>query len=385
MQRTFAVPVGRLLSVAPGMPVTEMARAVEHYRRLGFSIWPADAETEPGVEFAIATRDGIELHFAVKRDHDPARTATWVFIGVEDADALKAEFDAAGVGQDRPVRDTDYKMRQFAHIDPDGNLLLFGSPLPHGTAPASAGTSPPTSATPAAPAPVDAIALRLMRAVKQGDVPALTGLLEEDPGLASSWTNSCTPLHHFANAPGHRPNPTGVVRVLAAAGADLNAHVRDSWHHETALHWAASNDDIDLIDALLDAGADIEHPGSSIGGGAPIQSAIGYGQWAAAKRLWERGAKIGLSHAAAFGEIDLVRSFVEADPPPDADDLSLAFWNACRAGRRGVAEYLLGKGADRDWQAPWDGNTPLDAALAKHEGAVVAWLHEIGARTGVSG
>lgn len=26
-------------------------------------------------------------------------------------------------------RDTDYKMRELAHVDPDGNLLLFGSPL----------------------------------------------------------------------------------------------------------------------------------------------------------------------------------------------------------------------------------------------------------------
>jgi uncharacterized protein len=44
------------------------------------------------------------------------------------------------------------------------------------------------------------------------------------------------------------------------------------------LHWAASNDDVELIDALLDAGADIEHPGSSISGGPPAESALGYAQ-----------------------------------------------------------------------------------------------------------
>jgi hypothetical protein len=63
------------------------------------------------------------------------------------------------------------------------------------------------------------------------------------------------------------------------------------WHRETPFHWAASNGDVVLIDALIDAGADIKHDGSSIDGGSPLSSAIGYGQWAAARRLVERGAR----------------------------------------------------------------------------------------------
>ena len=124
------------------------------------------------------------------------------------------------------------------------------------------------------PAP-DPRVLEFTTALQSGDVVRLRALLAADPGLATSLINSRTPLHLFADAPGHRPNPAGVVSALAEAGADLNAQATGMWHHETPLHWAASNDDVELIDALLDAGADIEHPGSSIGGGPPAESALG--------------------------------------------------------------------------------------------------------------
>jgi hypothetical protein len=380
-QRFFDIPAGRILSVAPGLPCTDLARTVEHYQRLGFTFsFPGSPDvTQAG--FAIAQRDGIELHFAVKNDHDPARTATWVYLGVEDADELAAEFAAAGAGQDRPVRDTDYFMRELAHIDPDGNMLLFGSPLPreHG-----AGEDEASQPQPRVPADGDRAAFGLLHALKRGDVEQLAEVLAADPGLAGCRIGGITPLHHFADAPGHRPNAAAVVTALVAAGADPDAHARDTWHHETPLHWAASNDDVELIDALLNAGADIEHPGSSIDGGPPIQSALGYAQWAAVRRLWQRGAQAGLSHAAVLGLADTVASLVETTAP-GGDELSIAFWNACRAGQLETARYLLAQGADLNWTAPWDGSTPLDAASAKHQREAVAWLRASGARTGDPG
>jgi uncharacterized protein len=372
-QRTVDLPAGRIMSVAPGLPITDMTRTAEHYRRLGFVLSAPGSPSLADAEFAIAERDGIELHFAVKKDHDPARTAVWIYIGVEDADVMSEEFIAAGAGQGRPVRNTDYRMREFAHIDPDGNLLLFGSPLRR-DAQDSTEHEAPAHLEGRTLSDGEQVAFELMRALKQGDAERLSRLLDADPGLATCWINSCTPLHHFADAPGHRPNAADMVNVLVAAGADLNAHARGSWHHETPLHWAASNDDVELIDALLDAGADIEHPGSSIGGGPPIQSALGYAQWAAVRRLRERGAQTGLSHLAALGLTEQVTSLVEASPPPDRDDMSMAFWNACRAGQLAVAQYLLAHGAEPDWQAPWDGATPLDAATAAHQHEIAAWL-----------
>jgi uncharacterized protein len=376
VSENFDLPLGRLLSVAPGLPTTDMARTVEHYRRLGFTFSAPGSAPVAGADFAMAERDGVHLHFALKRDHDPARTATWVYIGIEDADELSAEFDAAGAGQGRGPRDTDYKMRELAHIDPDGNLLLFGSPLhdPRPTAITEADPPPgPGQEHDRDPSPR---AFEFATALKAGDAERVRALLSDDPALATSAFNSCRPLHLFADAPGHRPNAAAIVTALVAAGADLDAHALDSWHHETALHWAASNDDVELIDVLLDAGADIEHPGSSIGGGSPAQSALGYAQWAALRRLFERGARMGLPHAAALGLMPLLTSLAEASPPPSAEDLSLACWNACRAGQLTAAQYLAAAGADLGWRAPWSGETPRDAARSQHARAVVRWLSQ---------
>lgn len=372
-KRTYDVPLGRLFSVAPGFPTTDMARTIEHYQRLGFAFSaPGSAVPPARASFAIGERDGVALHFALKPDHDPNRTATWVYISVEDADELSAELDASGAGQGRAPRNTDYKMRELAHIDPDGNLLLFGSHLREDRAGQSAGELVAVAGQDSAAAH-DPRVFEFATALGRGDVARLRTLLAADPSLATSLINSRTPLQLFADAPGHRPNPAEVVSALTEAGADLNAHATGMWHHETPLHWAASNDDVELIDALLDAGADIEHPGSSISGGPPADSALGYAQWKALRRLYERGATMNLSRAAALGLMPLVTELAAATPP-GSEALAIAFWNACRAGQLDTARYLAGRGADSNWRAPWSGETPLDAARGKNERAVVAWL-----------
>jgi uncharacterized protein len=381
-KHVFEVAMGRILDVSPGLPTTDMARTVDAYQRLGFTFGAPGSESVTDAVFAIAARDGIALHFALKQDHDPARTATWIYLGVDDADEIYAEFTAAKVDIRQPPHDTDYKMRELAYIDPDGNLLLFGSRKREPTLVSGPAGEPPDAAK-AIDLADDPRLFAYASALRRGDADEVAAFLTSDPTLATTVINSRWPLHFYADAPGHRPNAHAIVSSLVEAGADLDAHALDTWHHETALHWAASNDDVELIDALLDAGADIEHPGSSIGGGPPAQSALGYTQWNALRRLYERGAKIGLSHAAALGLMPLVTSLTEAGPPSD-EELTIAFWNACRAGQLESARVLLAHGADRDWPAPWSGQTPLDAAQDQHHGHVVAWLITTGARQGPS-
>jgi hypothetical protein len=357
---------GSLLSVAPAVPTSNMARTVAHYRRLGFTFSTDGDQVPEKAVYTIARRDGIELHFAVTKDHRPSVSATSVFFTVVSADRMLAELVSVGEDQNSRLRDTDYGMRQFSHTDPDGNVLIFASRV------GAAGGPEETME------PDDRWAVALAAVLQNGDVAQLNDLLADWPSLASCRIGDRTPLHILADAPGHRPNPRAVVDALLAAGCDLDAHAHGMGHHETALHWAASNDDVDLIAALLDAGADIEHPGSSIDGGSAISSALGYGQWDALRVLWERGANAGLSHYVALGELDLVIEAVEADPGPDDDELGAALWNACRAGQLQVAQYLVDQGADYQWKAPWSGETPLDIASRKSGRAeLVVWLRTL--------
>jgi ankyrin repeat protein len=238
------------------------------------------------------------------------------------------------------------------------------------------------------------LAVELTMVLKAGQPDRLRELLAIEPGLAGCLVEGPkgggrTLLHLFADWPGHNPNAAAIVETLAVAGADLDAPAVAMWHRETPIHWAASNDDVTLIDALLDAGADIEHEGSSIDGGSPLSSAVGYGQWAAARRLVERGARTLLWHEAALGMMPAIMRRIEAEPRPGVEILSGPLWNACHGGQLAAAQYLLGHGADLNWPAPWSGQTPLDIAERAGRSDVVAWLLENGAirgkKSGVGG
>jgi hypothetical protein len=233
----------------------------------------------------------------------------------------------------------------------------------------------------------DPLAIELTTALKQGDVERLSRLLAAEPELASCVVRNekgggRTPLHLFADWPGQIPNAAVIVQVLKRHGAELDAEAVDMRHHETPLHWAASNDDVALIDALLDAGADLERGGSSIDGGPPLSSAVGYGQWAGARRLVGRGAKTQLWHEAALGLMEVIARRVKAAPSLRGTHLSGPFWNACHGGQLAAAQYLFAHGADLNWPAPWSGQTPLDIAEQAGRSNVVAWLLENGAICG---
>lgn len=221
--------------------------------------------------------------------------------------------------------------------------------------------------------PDDPVAVAATTAVQTGDLEALAELLRTVPGLATDRIGdahmSRTLLHAATDWPGNYPGGPEVVRLLVAHGADVNARFAGP-HAETALHWAASSDDVAVLDALLDLGADIEADGAVIAGGTPLSDAVAFGNWAAARRLVARGATANLWEAAALGQAERVEELL---PAAVDDDVHVALWCAAHGGQRAMCERLVAAGGNPAWMG-FDDLTPAGAAGRSGHTELAAWL-----------
>jgi catechol 2,3-dioxygenase-like lactoylglutathione lyase family enzyme len=124
---TAAARATNVTAAAPILPVRDLDTAVHHYGALGFEVHRYEGDAA----YAYAERDGLSLHLAQVADLDSAQNTCAVYLYVTDADALYAQWRASGpAGRLVAPVDAEYGLREGAHVDPDGNLLRFGSPLP---------------------------------------------------------------------------------------------------------------------------------------------------------------------------------------------------------------------------------------------------------------
>jgi len=116
----------RALSFRPILPVGDIDAATAHYRTLGFAV---RAYVDGGYAFAV--RDEAHFDLTVRSGHwygEGSRVV--VYMDVDDADAVFAEWSTVGVaGRTDPPGDMPWGMREGTHVDPDGNVIRFGSPL----------------------------------------------------------------------------------------------------------------------------------------------------------------------------------------------------------------------------------------------------------------
>jgi len=107
--------------IAPIFPVRDLDAALAFYQRLGFSVRPYS-----GGGYGFASRDGLELHLGVVPADERRSGAAYLF--VDDSDAMAAAWRASGVEVHTP-QDTEWGQHEGAVVDPDGNVIRFGSPM----------------------------------------------------------------------------------------------------------------------------------------------------------------------------------------------------------------------------------------------------------------
>jgi RNA polymerase sigma factor (sigma-70 family) len=270
------------------------------------------------------------------------------------------------------------------------------------------------------PPDIDADTWAIMKAADEGDLPTIRQMLSDTPELLTASYAYWQPLHFAARA-GHAE----VVQMLLDAGADPLAHIwgygyanpleaaRDRGHEEVVglletaikerhrgepdrgalicgavasgdvdrirrmldedpslvnvaeivsgdeisrqpLHVAVEMNRFDLVDLLIERGADLE--GTRGDGFKPIHVALWKSQWRELRDNWAmagyllaRGAAYSIGVAAARNDLETVRRLVEQDTSlvnfPDTNAMR-PLSCAAERGHAEMVRFLLDHGAD---------------------------------------
>jgi len=115
----------------PTLPCRSVTATVAFYQRLGFE----GGAHEFNHNYAILRRGSVELHFFTHKDLVPADSSAGCYIRVLDVDEVHRAFASsplprAGIPRMDALEDKPWGLREFAVVDPDGNLLRIGQVIP---------------------------------------------------------------------------------------------------------------------------------------------------------------------------------------------------------------------------------------------------------------
>ena len=218
-------------------------------------------------------------------------------------------------------------------------------------------------------------------AIVKGDSKTLKRLLHDDPQLvhARSTREHGATLLHYVSANGvegyRQKTPANIVEItelLLKTGAEVDAEADVYGGGSTTLGLVATSVhpyragvQNQLMQVLLDQGAEIDHKTGAGNRQSSVLGALANGRGEAATYLAERGARLNLLAAAGVGRLDVVKSFFNEDGSPKRTttrkQVQSAFNYACGWGRTNVVEFLLERDVDLA-DGGGDGQTPLHSA-----------------------
>jgi ankyrin repeat protein len=173
-----------------------------------------------------------------------------------------------------------------------------------------------------------------------------------NPGASARHAQTAVGVRSAVQAAQSRDLPA--LRALLKGGADVNATQGDGM---TALHWAATHGDVDMITMLLAAGGNLRAT-TRLGGYTSLHLAARAGHTAAVRALSSAGASADtltstgatpLMLAAKSGSPDVTTTLLELGANPNAREPvngQTALMMAAGLDRAAVVRTLLARGAD---------------------------------------
>ena len=142
------------------------------------------------------------------------------------------------------------------------------------------------------------------------------------------------------------------LHLLTAKGTDVNATAADG---STAIMYAAANNDLDLVRALIKAGANV--------------------------KLENKFGTSALTEAAIIGSAPVIEALIKAgaDPNFKTPNGETPLMAAARTGKIDAAKALIAAGADINAKEAWGGQSALMWAAAQSQPEMVKFLVSNGA------